>query len=206
MSVHDLIAAGEWRRALGSIAYLGFARHLPWSPRPGGTLARKVRAATGRVMLDQCGRGVNIEHGAWFGSGRGVRLGDRSDIGMDALVMGPVEIGRDVMMGPRCILISGNHATASTLVPMNRQGLLPPRPIVIEDDVWLGAGAVVLAGVRIGRGSVVGAGAVVVKDVAPWSVVAGNPARTVKMRRPDEPPVVSLERAAADGLATEAPR
>src|SRR5919202_797006 len=86
-------------RAASCLAYLGFARHLPWSPRPGGAMARRLRGRLGRVMLDHCGDDVNIEHGAWFGSGRGIRLGDRAGIGMDALIVGPVDIGADVMMG-----------------------------------------------------------------------------------------------------------
>ncbi len=134
-------------------------------------------------MLDECGRDVNIEHGAWFGSGKGIRVGDRSDIGMDALVIGPVHIGADVMMGPRCVLLASSHDTRRVDVPMNTQGFRDDRPIVIEDDVWIGAGCIILPGRRIGTGSIVGAGSVVVSDVPPWTVVAGNPARVVKRRR-----------------------
>ena len=176
------------RRAVAAIAYLGLARHLPWSPRPGGRLARRARALLGRQMLDACGVDVNIEHGAWFGSGRGMRLGDRSDIGMDALVIGSVEIGCDVMMGPRCILLSSSHEVGSIDMPMNRQGFKPDRTIVIEDDVWLGAGVTVLPGRRIGRGSIIGAGSVVASDVPPWSIAVGNPARVVRDRRVGRPP------------------
>lgn len=99
----------DWRRFAASALYLGAARHLPWSPRPGGRVARRTRAVLAQHMLDACGDDVNVEHGAWFGSGRGVRLGDRSDLGMDVLCLGPVRIGRDVMMGrgARC----WRHAT-----------------------------------------------------------------------------------------------
>ena len=62
-----------------------------------------------------CGEAVNVEHGANFGSGRGIQLGDRSDLGMDCLVIGPLTIGNDVMMGPRCVLISSAHASPSTM-------------------------------------------------------------------------------------------
>ena len=172
------------RRALGAAGYLGLARHLPWSPRPGGRVATRLRAALGQLMLDQCGDDVNIEHGAWFGSGRGVRLGDRSCIGMDALVIGPVTIGDDVMMGPRCILLASSHRVASTDVPMNRQGFLPDRTIVIGDDVFIGAGSTILAGRSVGTGAIVGAGSVVTRDVAPWTIVAGNPAVVVRHREP----------------------
>jgi len=163
-------------------AYLAVARHLPWSPRPGGALARTIRARLGRAMLDSCGERVNIEHGAWFGSGRGIRLGDRSDIGMDALVIGPVTIGRDVMMGPRCILLASSHVISDSTRPMNTQGFGADQPIVIGDDVFIGAGSIVLAGRHIGTGSVIGAGSVVTRDVEPYTVVAGNPARMVRRR------------------------
>lgn len=150
-------------------------------------MARRLRALTARGMLDKCGVDVNVEHGAWFGSGKGIELGDRSDLGMDSLIIGPVQVGRDVMMGPRCILLASSHEIASVDVPMNTQGFRPDRPIVIEDDVWIGAGCIILPGRRIGTGSVVGAGSVVVSDVPPWSVVAGNPARVVKERRSGDP-------------------
>jgi maltose O-acetyltransferase len=171
------------RQLIAAAAYLGIARHLPWSPRPFGKLGRRARASLARHMLDRCGQDVNVEHGAHFGSGRGISLGDRSDIGMDALVMGPVTIGRDVMMGPRCILISSHHEIGSTDVPMNSQGMAPNRPIVIGDDVWIGAGVTILPGRHIGTGSVVGAGSVVARDVEPWTIVGGNPAQVLGRRR-----------------------
>jgi maltose O-acetyltransferase len=181
-AAHATRPPGSFRRTVAAAGYLGFARYLPWSPRPGGRLARRLRGQLAGHMLDYCGSDVNVEHGAWFGSGRGVQLGDRSDIGMDALVIGPIEIGRDVMMGPRCILVATTHETAALDVPMNRQGFKDGRTIVIEDDVWIGAGVVILPGRRIGTGSVVGAGSVVAHDVPPRAVVAGNPAVVVRTR------------------------
>lgn len=170
-------------RNAAALVYWGFARHLPWSPRPGGRLARRVRGALARRMLDKCGKDVNVERGAWFGSGRGIELGDRSDLGLDSLVIGPVRIGRDVMMGPRCVILASRHATTSTDVPMNHQGFLPDLLVTIEDDVWIGANCTILPGRTIGTGSIVGAGSVVSKDVEPWTVVGGNPARPIASRR-----------------------
>jgi maltose O-acetyltransferase len=179
--------SGGLPRNAAVVGYLAVARHLPWSPRPGGGLARTLRAALARRMLDECGDRVNVEHGAWFGSGKGIRLGDRSDIGMDALVIGPARIGADVMMGPRCILLSSSHETADVTVPMNQQGFAADREIVVEDDVWIGAGAIILPGRRIGRGAIVGAGSVVAHDVPAWSIVVGNPAKVVRYRRQPPP-------------------
>ena len=76
-----------------------------------------------------------------------------------------------------------NHAFDRTDIPMNQQGFTPEKPIVIEDDVWIGARVIILPGVHIGTGAVVGAGAVVTKDVPDYAVVGGNPARILKMRK-----------------------
>lgn len=178
---------GNPKRYLASVFYYGFARHLPWSPRPFGNLARRLRALAAAQMLDYCGRNVNVEHGARFGSGKGIRLGDRSDIGMDSLVIGPLHIGTDCMMGPRCILIASNHEYAGTDVPMNQQGFREDSPIVIEDDVWIGAGVTIVAGRRIGKGSIVAASAVVTRDVPAYSIVGGNPAKVLGTRKPSTP-------------------
>ncbi|MEJ5944700.1 DapH/DapD/GlmU-related protein [Pseudokineococcus basanitobsidens] len=149
---------------------------------PGGSVGRRARLAACRRLFASCGEHVNVEQGAWFGSGRDVIIGHRSGIGKDALVMGPVTIGDDVMMGPRVLVLGRNHVVDDTARPMREQGLGEARPVVIEDDVWIGAGAVLLPGRRIGRGSVVAAACVVTKDVAPYSVVGGNPMRQIGHR------------------------
>ena len=170
-------------RKAAALVYLAFARHLPWSPRPGGQAAKRLRGLLAARMLDSCGEDVNIEHGAWFGSGRGIRVGDRSAIGMDALVIGPLHLGADVMMGPRCIFLASAHAISDPTTPMTQQGFLADRPIVVGDDVWIGAGVTVTAGRTIGQGAVVGAGSVVARDVPPYTVVAGNPAKVIRQRQ-----------------------
>jgi len=67
-------------------------------------------------------------------------------------------------------------------IPMNRQGWSEDRPVCIEDDVWIGSRVILLPGVRIGKGSIVGAGSVVTRDVEPYAIVAGNPARKIRSR------------------------
>ncbi|WP_241967227.1 acyltransferase [Pseudokineococcus lusitanus] len=123
-----------------------------------------------------------MEQGAWFGSGSAVTIGSRSGVGKDALLMGEVVIGDDVMMGPRVVVLATNHVSDDVSRPMREQGLTRPRPVVIEDDVWIGANAVLLPGRRIGQGSIVAAGCVVTKDVEPYSVVGGNPGRVLGSR------------------------
>lgn len=86
------------------------------------------------------------------------------------------------MMGPQITIITENHRFDGLEVPMALQGQAESKPVVIEDDVWVGARAIILPGVTIGAHSIVGAGSVVTKDVPPWTVVGGNPARIIKVR------------------------
>jgi len=86
------------------------------------------------------------------------------------------------MMAPEVIIFSISHQTSDTSTPMRLQGNAPARPVVIGDDVWIGQRAIILPGVTIGSGSIIGSGAVVTKDIAPFSVVGGNPARVIKSR------------------------
>lgn len=85
-------------------------------------------------------------------------------------------------MGPSCTIIGMNHNTDRTDVPMIQQGYHAKVAPVIEDDVWIGAKKTILPGKRIGTGSIVAAGAVVTRDVPPFSVVGGNPARVIRQR------------------------
>lgn len=170
-------------RLLCLAAYHGFTRWLPPSRAPLGALWRIARRWTAGPALAACGRDVNVEHGAFIGKGSNIRIGDRSGLGIDCEIHGPVTIGRDVMMGPEVHIYATAHGTARTDVPMIEQGYAQARPVTIGDDVWIGARAIILPGVHVGTGVVIGAAAVVTKDVPDYTVVAGNPARVVKDRR-----------------------
>ena len=98
-------------------------------------------------------------------------------MGIDCNVGGSVTIGSYVMMGPECVLLSHNHRFDRLDIPMCQQGFSEEQPIHIGNDVWIGTRAIILPGVTVGDHSVVGAGAVVTKDVPPYAIVAGVPAR-----------------------------
>ena len=165
---------------IGRILYL-FASHLPESFFWINFGQKPIRAFCGKLILAKCGKGVNIEKGANFPSA--VELGDNSGIGVRAQINGKAIIGKNVMMGPDVCIHARNHAFDRVDIPMNLQGFTPERPVVIEDDVWIGARVIILPGVHIGTGSVIGAGAVVTKDVPDYAVVGGNPAHILKMRK-----------------------
>jgi acetyltransferase-like isoleucine patch superfamily enzyme len=101
-------------------------------------------------------------------------------------MIGPkVTLGRYVLLGPEVAFVGGDHRTDVVGVPMVFAGRPTLEPTRVEDDVWIGARAIIMAGVRIGRGSIVAAGAVVTKDVPPYSVAGGVPARVIGERFAD---------------------
>jgi acetyltransferase-like isoleucine patch superfamily enzyme len=117
------------------------------------------------------------------GPGKEIVLGPQTYVGHRCLFYGHggIRVGRDVLMANDVQLICGNHTFARRDLPIRAQPT-EERPIVIEDDVWLGASSIVLGGVIIGRGSVVGAGAVVTRSLPPYSVARGVPAQVVGSR------------------------
>ena len=117
-----------------------------------------------------------------------VRVGDDVSIGPRATLLATesaIIIGSKVMFGPNVTLIGGNHNTS--IIGQFMKDVTTKRPqddmdIVVDDDVWIGAGATILKGVHLGRGCIVAAGAVVVKDVPPYAIAGGVPAKILGIR------------------------
>ena len=114
-----------------------------------------------------------------------VTIGAFSQIGPFTVILAGsgVTIGEAVMIGPHCVLAAGNHDYRQLETRMRSAGALSRGPIVIGDDVWIGANVTITDGVRIGQGAVIGANAVVTRDVAPFDIVAGVPARVIGNRK-----------------------
>lgn len=98
--------------------------------------------------------------------------------------LGGLDIGDDVMIGPNVSIITSGHP----LAPSQRRAFVIAKPIVIERNVWIAAGAIIIGGVTVGENSVVAAGSVVTKDVPRNSLVGGNPARVIRSIDDDDPP------------------
>ncbi len=131
---------------------------------------------------NQIMQGVHFETG-YEGN---VILGDDCYVGPFTILngFGGLTIGDNALIGGHCHLVAGNHNFDDLTRPMNAQGI-SSAGIVIEDDVWLGGGVTVLDGVRIGRGSIISAGAVVTHDVEPFNIMGGVPAKLIRKRVPD---------------------
>jgi galactoside O-acetyltransferase len=119
----------------------------------------------------------------WSPNDGGITVGSHCYIGPNSVLFGGagIEIGDSVLISPGVVITSHQHSYDRVGVDIRLQSLRFGR-VVIERDVWIGANATVLPGVRIGRGSIVGAGAVVTRDVAPGTVVMGVPARVAHER------------------------
>lgn len=185
--------AAEWIEA--------FLRALP------GRLGRRLRGVYWGLRLKALGRrsqldeGIvilgagNIAIGSGFAmlrqgslyahEGGSIRIGDgvslNFNVCLGAAEGGRIVIGDKVLIGQNSVLRASNHVFASAGVPVKEQGH-EPGVISVEDDVWIGANVVIVPNVKIGAHAVVGAGAVVTKDVEPGSIVAGVPARPIGRR------------------------
>jgi acetyltransferase-like isoleucine patch superfamily enzyme len=113
-----------------------------------------------------------------------VEIGDTVAINSFTMIVAfaKITIGNDVLIGPYVLIHSGNHRFADPEAKIREQGH-DLAPIDIEDGVWIGGHAVILPGTRIGRGAIVAAGAVVTKDVEPYTIVAGVPAKKIGERK-----------------------
>ena len=171
-----------------NILYYGWARHLPFSSDRTRSGRGGSRHLLCRRMFRSCGLNVNVERGALINSGDMIDIGDNSGIGLNAFVLGPLIIGRNVMMGPNCTLLGVNHEVSRTDIPMVEQGDTSPAPPIIEDDVWLGAG--VIAPPRTpGRHRQYRRGwRRSQQGVAPYTIVGGEPGDPrPPTRRPNSP-------------------
>lgn len=117
------------RRIFLLFLYYGVLRHLPATDNnlPTRNIIRKIRSVCACFLLDEFGDNINIEKGADFGTGAGIKLGKNSSLGINCKVRGPLLIGEDVMMGPNVTIITSNHRSDDTENHMIFQGYTPPQ-------------------------------------------------------------------------------
>lgn len=167
-------------RSLPCWVLRGLVQHLRFSDSRLAFLARDVYYAS---VVAHWGVDVRIKPGVYILNPENLRVGNRVSIQHYCMIScyGGVTIGDDVSIAHNCTILSSSHPYDMPGVRI-RDGEIVAAPVTIGSDVWIGCRAVVLGGVSIGKGCVIGAGAVVTKDVPDGTVVAGVPARIIKHR------------------------
>lgn len=152
----------------------------------GSVIHRSVRMDTPPYRRFVLGRKSVIESFSCINNAVGdVVIGDETRIGLHNTIIGPVSIGNNVNLAQGVTVTALNHNFDDVTKRIDEQGITT-KEVVIGDDVWIGANAVVLPGVHIGRHVVVAAGAVVTKDVPDYTLVGGVPAKIIKKIQNEE--------------------
>lgn len=145
-----------------------------------------LRARFYKLFFKSCGYPVHICKGFKCSKLQNVSIGHHVYINHDVwlgTMHQPVIIGNYVQIGQYVSFMTAMHKFDRVDIPMFEQKGYTEKPIVIEDDVWIGMRAIIMPGVTIHRGAIVGAGAVVTKDIPPYAIVGGVPAKVIKYRK-----------------------
>lgn len=161
--------------------YYIIAAKLPSSYFPLGHFFNSVRIKLVKRFISGVGSNVKVQRGVRFGNGKFISIGSHCEINENVYIQRAV-IGSYVMIAPNVAILGASHKFDSIEVPMILQGVDKVISPIIEDDVWIGRNVVIMPGVKIGKGSIIGAGAVVTKDVNPYSIMGGIPAKVIKSR------------------------
>jgi acetyltransferase-like isoleucine patch superfamily enzyme len=147
----------------------------------GSCIRRRTRMDVMPFNRFEIGDYSTIEDFSTVNNGVGnVIIGDRTRIGLGCVLIGPVKIGNDIMFAQNIVASGLNHGYQDINLSPSMQPI-ETKEIVIDDDVWIGANAVITAGVHIGKHCVVAAGSIVTKSIPAYSVVGGNPAKILKI-------------------------
>lgn len=156
--------------------------NLPSRYFPTGVSSSKFRGfLVKKILKSKCGFNLEIEGSILMGKFDDVSIGNNVQINEKTRIRNAI-IGNDVMIAPEVYILHSGHNFESTNVTMRFQGEKYYPITIIEDDVWIGARTIINAGKKIGKGSIIAAGSVVTKDVEPYSIVGGNPAKIIKNR------------------------
>jgi maltose O-acetyltransferase len=162
--------------------YYAIIYHLPHSRFIAITRAIRVWYISKILKLMPYDTNSFVEYNVYFSNGKSVKIGKNCQINENVFIQGAY-IGNNVLIAPNVSILSTSHNHQNIYIPIVQQRDTKPNPPIIEDNVWLGRNVVVMPGITIGAGSIIGAGAVVTKNVMPFSIMGGVPAKLIKYRK-----------------------
>ena len=165
--------------------YIACFRFTPEAYRPYALFFPYLRRLLVKGFLKNCGCRVIVKYNADISPY--IELGDNSELGTRCMIQSGVKIGKDVLMGPDVKIYGRNHRFERADIPVRLQGKTQ-HETTIGDDVWIGANVVILPGASVGNHAVIGAGAIITRDIPAWAIAGGNPATVIRYRSQDDAP------------------
>jgi maltose O-acetyltransferase len=161
--------------------YYLFFKHLPSTIFPGGKLFLLLRIWCLRRIIT-IGKNCKVQKGVYIGKGKNIKIGNNCHIN-EYVRLNNVTIGNNVMIARESIILGAMHEYDDVNKPIIEQGVKETSHTIIEDDVWVGLRVIILPGLRVKKGCIIGAGAVLTKDTEENGIYGGVPAKRIKERK-----------------------
>lgn len=160
--------------------YYAFASRLPSSYFPGGSYFNSFRYFCLKQFI-QIGANSKVQNKVYLGNGENIVIGSCCQIN-EKVKLDNVIIGNYIMIAPGAVILGKMHESCRNDVPMVLQGEKKVEKTIIEDDVWIGTNVIIMPGLKIRKGCIIAAGAVLTKDTVEYGIYAGVPAKLIKAR------------------------
>ena len=152
-------------------------------PLPGYRIFYAIRYWLVKRIIKNCGKNVVVKSNCYFGNGTKLEVGDFSQLGQNARILGPVKIGSHVIMAPDVVIMAVTHDVSDLTKPMiDKSNPSIESKVEIGNNIWIGTRVIIMPGIKIGNNSIIGAGAVVTKSFPENSIIGGVPAKLIKTR------------------------
>lgn len=164
------------------IIYYLFIQYLPHSRLIGFSNVIRMWYVAKVLKIMPFDKNSKFESGIYLSDARNLKIGKHVRINENAFLQGSITIGDYAMIAPNVSIYSKTHNYHDINIPMVQSGESETKTVSIENDVWVGINVVILPGITIGKGSIIGANAVVTKNVEPYSIMGGIPAKLLRKR------------------------
>jgi acetyltransferase-like isoleucine patch superfamily enzyme len=165
---------------IGTLLYYSIGNKLPQTFWPGGILFSNFRSFLFRLMGCEIGKSCVIEPGIDVGLRPLFIIGNFCQINK-MVTLRNAQLGNHVLVAPKVTILDRQHNFSNLNLPISQQGATK-KSVRIEDNVWIGQNAIIMPGITIGESAIVGAGSIVTKDVPPYAIVGGAPAKIIRYR------------------------